>query len=74
MSKCVFCKKLPDKLNNDKKILKVLSSVGIPLPLNFISNLTGIKKCRCLLVLKSLERYGLVKKTTEQKASFWKKK
>ena len=58
----------------DSQILKVLKRASIPLPLNLISRLTNIPKPRLCKRLKSLEKSGIVEKSTISPVAFYKLK
>lgn len=61
----------PESLTYAEKILKILKAAGIPLPLNFLSRISGISKYRTCRVVNSLVKYEEVEKTTEQRAAFY---
>jgi len=60
-----------EHLSNDQIILSILRQVDIPLPFNFIRNLLNLPKGQVFRILASLEKYGLVKKSTCSKATFY---
>ncbi|MHA1224058.1 MAG: hypothetical protein ACTSP3_12565, partial [Candidatus Heimdallarchaeaceae archaeon] len=57
--------------NYDEQILNLLKEFNIPLPLNFISYITGIPKHRACKVCKRLIKWGYIKQTTVSSASFY---
>ena len=58
-------------VTNDKIVYEVLKKAEIPLTLNLISHLIDLDKCSTYKALKSLKRFGMVKKSTVQRASYW---
>lgn len=70
--KLVWQLEYSESLTYDQRILEILKVAGIPLPLNFLSRISGIPKDRCCRVLQSLERYGYIRKSTIQQAAFFK--
>jgi len=72
MKKSFLHLRISKNLTNDERVLQILKQTNVSLPLNFISEICGIPKDRCCRVLKSLERYGRIKKSTVQQAAFFK--
>jgi DNA-binding transcriptional regulator GbsR (MarR family) len=58
-------------LHNDELILQVLKTFNKPLSLEMIALLSGLRKDKCSQVLKSLQKYGMVRKYYKRTVSFW---
>ena len=69
----LFFKRFNKRKNlcNDQKVLEVLGYSKAPISLELISLLAGIRKDKLCCVLKSLARYGLVRKKYKKLVSFW---
>lgn len=57
--------------SNDEFILQIMKKSRVPLPLNFIASITGLQKDHVYQILIGLEKYGFIKKSTIQKATFY---
>ncbi|MFH1229350.1 MAG: hypothetical protein V1678_02900 [Candidatus Aenigmatarchaeota archaeon] len=53
-----------EEMPYDKAILRILEELGISVPVNFLSSLSGLKKDRVSRICTQLEKYGRIKKTT----------
>jgi len=71
LNKTLNLSKFREHLSNDKLILEILKNSPCPLPLNFIASLASLQKNHTYRILVCLEKYGFVKKSTVQKASFY---
>jgi len=58
-------------LGNDEIILKIIDQIKIPIPFNFLQDLTQLPKGQLHRILTSLERFGYIKKSTVQRATFY---
>jgi len=64
--------KQKEDLGNDEIILRILSQIDIPIPFNFIREISGLPKGQVHRILTTLERFGYIQKATVQRATFYK--
>jgi hypothetical protein len=65
-----------DKFNkmaehNDERIILALKLFKKPVPLETLSLLCGLRKDKTCQVLRSLQKYGMVRKAYKRLTSFW---
>jgi RIO-like serine/threonine protein kinase len=56
---------------NDQRVIRILKFFGKPVPFETIALLTGLRKDKTAQVLRSLQKYGLVRKYYKRMTSFW---
>jgi len=62
--------RLRDVYSNDEVVLRIISQIP-NIPFNFLQYLTKIPKGQLHRILSGLERYGLIRRCTVQRASFY---
>jgi len=59
------------ELPNDEKVLQVMEQLKIPVNPNFLSHITGIPSNQLAKNIKSLQKFGFIRKVACVKSTFY---
>jgi len=62
---------LKDRESYDTIVLRIMGQAGIPLPFNFLRELTGLQKGHLHRILTNLEKHDYIKKSTITTSCFY---
>jgi len=66
-----YIERLRPSLRNDEIILHILGQISVPLPFNFIRELSGLPRGQVHRLLTTLENYKMIKKSTIARSTFY---